>query len=73
MVEIGICLLTTLRIGRMICGIENELLSERIIVPMSKSMVEAIIEYRFGHRVDTRADAIRRLNAVGLEGEKKEA
>jgi metal-responsive CopG/Arc/MetJ family transcriptional regulator len=40
--------------------------SERIITPMPKSLVQAIDDFRFGHRVASRAEAIRRLIELGL-------
>jgi hypothetical protein len=40
--------------------------SERIITPMPKSLVSAIDDYRFGNRVESRAEAIRQLIRLGL-------
>lgn len=44
--------------------------SERIITPMSKSLVEAIDNYRFDTRSPSRAEAIRRLIQLGLAAAK---
>ena len=40
----------------------------RIIVPMPSELLEAVDDYRYRERVPSRADAIRRLLRVGLEG-----
>jgi metal-responsive CopG/Arc/MetJ family transcriptional regulator len=42
----------------------------RIITPMPHSMVTAIDDFRFGNRLPSRADAIRRLIELGLEAAK---
>ena len=49
----------------------DETNSERIITPMSKSLVEAIDDFRFSNRVASRSEAIRQLIALGLEAAKK--
>lgn len=49
---------------------DSEALSERIIVPMSKSMVDAINDYRFANRLESRAEAIRQLVEIALAAEK---
>lgn len=41
--------------------------SERIITPMSKSLVAAIDDFRFAQRVPSRAEAIRQLIEAGLK------
>jgi metal-responsive CopG/Arc/MetJ family transcriptional regulator len=46
--------------------------SERIITPMSKSLVQAIDDFRFGNRVASRAEAIRQLIERGLRAAKAE-
>jgi hypothetical protein len=48
----------------------EEPLSERVIIPMTKSMVEAVSEYRFMHRHQSRAEAVRKLIEIGLQSEK---
>lgn len=48
----------------------EEPLSERVIIPMTKSMVEAVSEYRFMHRHESRAEAVRKLIEIGLQSEK---
>lgn len=45
----------------------DELNSERIITPMSKSLVQAIDDFRFSSRMPSRAEAIRRLIRLGLD------
>jgi metal-responsive CopG/Arc/MetJ family transcriptional regulator len=49
----------------------DEANTERIITPMSKSLVEAIDDFRFSNRVASRSEAIRQLIAMGLEAAKK--
>lgn len=44
----------------------SEPLTERIITPMSPSLVEAIDDYRFANRVASRSEAIRQLLLAGL-------
>ena len=39
----------------------DEANTERIITPMSKSLVEAIDDFRFTNRVPSRSEAIRQL------------
>ncbi len=48
----------------------TEELSERVIFPATKTMVEAISDYRFDQRIESKADAIRRLIEAGLKAEK---
>lgn len=43
----------------------------RVITPMSKEMVDAIADFRFEARCDTKAEAVRRLIALGLEASKE--
>jgi hypothetical protein len=40
--------------------------TERVIVPMEQLLVKSIEDYRFAHRVLSRAEAIRELLRVGL-------
>ena len=49
----------------------QEPLSERIIIPMSKSMVRLINGYRSDSKIESRSAAIRRLIERGLQAEKK--
>ena len=42
----------------------------RIITPMPSSMVKSIDDFRFGQRMPSRAEAIRRLIEIGLEAVK---
>lgn len=44
----------------------------RIITPMPKNLVEAIDDYRFANRVESRAEAIRRLIELGLDAAKRQ-
>jgi metal-responsive CopG/Arc/MetJ family transcriptional regulator len=44
--------------------------SERIITPMSKTLVAAIDDFRFEQRIASRAEAIRRLIEAGLKASK---
>lgn len=46
--------------------------SERIITPMSKSLIKAIDDYRFEKRLPSRAEAIRTLIIKSLESSSKE-
>ncbi|MCV0371743.1 hypothetical protein [Filomicrobium sp.] len=48
---------------------EDGPLTERIIAPMSKAMVDAIADYRFGNRLESKSEAVRRLIAAGLRAE----
>ncbi|MGC8526154.1 hypothetical protein [Acidiphilium sp.] len=48
----------------------DEAISERIITPMPKSLVQAIDDYRFSERMPSRAEAIRRLLELGLKAAK---
>lgn len=50
----------------------DEANSERIITPMSKSLVEAIDDFRFANRVASRSEAIRQLISMGLEAAKSQ-
>lgn len=47
----------------------DQTMTERIIFPASKTMAEAIANYRFDKRIDSKADAIRKLIAAGLKAE----
>lgn len=49
---------------------EDEPLTERVITPMSKSMVEAINNWRFENRCESKADALRQLIQIGLQASK---
>ncbi|MGY4620906.1 metal-responsive CopG/Arc/MetJ family transcriptional regulator [Bradyrhizobium sp. USDA 4472] len=44
----------------------SETLSERIIIPMAESLVEAVDDFRFANRMPSRAEAIRHLLLAGL-------
>jgi hypothetical protein len=46
---------------------------QRVIIPMSAAMVEAIDDWRFANRIPTRAEAIRRLLELGLDAAPKQA
>jgi hypothetical protein len=46
-------------------------LTERVIFPASKRMLEQINDYRFEHRCETKSEAIRRLVEAGLKAEEK--
>ena len=48
----------------------EELKPERVITPMSESMVKAIDDFRFAERIPSRAEAIRRLIELGLDASK---
>ena len=48
----------------------EEQLSERVIIPMAPSMVEAIQNYRFINRLESRAEAVRKLIEIGLASDK---
>jgi hypothetical protein len=52
---------------------EPELLTERVITPMSKSMVEAINNWRFEHRCESKADVVRQLIELGLAAKPRKA
>src|SRR5438128_1892299 len=47
--------------------------TERVITPMPTSLLEAIDDYRYGTRVPSRPEAIRRLLAAGLKAEQGRA
>ena len=49
----------------------QELLTERVITPMSKRLVRLINGYRSDSKIESRSAAIRRLIERGLEAEKK--
>jgi hypothetical protein len=46
---------------------------QRVIIPMSAAMVEAIDDWRFANRIPTRAEAIRRLLELGMDAAPKQA
>jgi hypothetical protein len=50
---------------------EDEQLTERIIIPMTKRMVDDVTNYRFSHRLESRAEAVRQLIAIGLKSNGK--
>jgi hypothetical protein len=52
---------------------DSEGLTERILLPITKSMLAAISDFRFEARFNTRADAMRHLIQAGLDAEKKNA
>jgi hypothetical protein len=47
----------------------DQTMTERIIFPASKAMSDAISDYRFDKRIDSKADAIRKLIVAGLKAE----
>ena len=49
----------------------GEPLSERVMVPVTKTMLAAISDYRFKHRCETRSEALRKMIETALEVEKK--
>ena len=49
----------------------QELLTERIITPMSKRLVRLVATYRLESKIESRSAAIRRLIERGLEAEGK--
>jgi len=56
-------------LGCDIDAMADEANSERIITPMPPSLVKAIDDYRFAHRIASRAEAIRQLIARGLDAD----
>jgi len=44
----------------------SETLSERVIIPMSEALIEAVDDFRFANRMPSRAEAIRHLLLAGL-------
>ena len=48
-------------------------MSERIITPMPKALLEAVEDYRFSNRIGSRSEAIRRLLDQALEVERQKA
>jgi len=44
-------------------------LGERVIIPISKDMLARIEDFRFGRRIPSRAEAMRRLIEAGLRAE----
>lgn len=48
-----------------------EALSERILLVMTKAMVEDINDYRFKHRINSRAEAVRAMIDFALAEDKK--
>jgi hypothetical protein len=50
-----------------------DLLTQRLMVPLSPRMLEQIVDYRFGARIGSQSAAIRQLIAAGLEAERKRA
>ena len=49
----------------------DEHLTERVIVPVSKSMLQDITDYRFEQRIESKSEAIRKLIEAGLKAEGK--
>lgn len=49
----------------------DEKLTERVIVPMSPTMVEAIRDYWHDNRLDSKSEAVRQLVAAGLAAKRK--
>jgi hypothetical protein len=52
---------------------QDDQLTERIIFPASKELVQQIADYRFENRIESRSEAIRRLIEAGLKAESKRA
>ena len=52
---------------------DRELLTERIIIPVSPRMVQEIDDYRFSNRIGSKSEAVRRLIEAGLKAEGKKA
>lgn len=48
----------------------KELLTERVLIPMSKSMVEDVQNYRFAHRLSSRAVALREMIQFAIDADK---
>ena len=48
-----------------------ELLTERILVPCSPTLLQRIQDYRFANRYNSQSAAVRKLLELGLEAEKK--
>lgn len=42
-------------------------MTERLITPLSKEMLEAINDYRFEYRCESKSDAVRKLIQAGLD------
>lgn len=49
----------------------DELLTERLILPVTKSMAAEIKRYWHEHQLDSRAEAMRTLIQIGLDSDKK--
>ena len=49
----------------------DEHMTERIIIPVTPTMLEEIKEYWHERRLNSKSEAIRRLIEVGLETERK--
>ena len=49
----------------------SEHLSERVIVPMAKAVLDSIQDFRFESRLGSRADAIRTLIGLGLQAHRR--
>lgn len=50
---------------------EEKSFPERVIIPMTKDMVERVQNYRFMHRLESRSQAIRQLVEIALKSEEK--
>ena len=48
-----------------------ENLTERVIVPVSKTMLQDITDYRFEQRIESKSEAVRKLIDAGLKAEGK--
>lgn len=46
-------------------------LTERVIVPMTKDMVEAIKDFWHDNRLDSKSEAVRQLIEAGLAAKRK--
>jgi hypothetical protein len=51
----------------------DENLTERLIFPVSPTMLAEITDYRFEHRIESKSEAIRRLIEAGLKAEGRKA
>ena len=49
----------------------DEHLTERVIVPISKTMLKDITDYRFEQRIESKSEAVRKLIEAGLKAEGK--
>ncbi len=45
---------------------------QKLIIQVSKELIDKIDDYRFANRVNSRAEAVRQLIEMGIAGQKKE-